>query len=91
MKIILKIVYFPINITLKLVYSISIERRTNQAEKRGDPMTKERVFELARLALIDRWAEASESCKRYPDNWALKAKKRAIEKEIADLEEMKGK
>lgn len=54
-------------------------------------MTKERVFELARLALIDRWAEASENCKRYPDNWALKAKKKAIEKEIADLEEMKNK
>lgn len=54
-------------------------------------MTKERVFELARLALIDRWAEASENCKRYPDNWGLKAKKKAIEKEIADLEEMKNK
>lgn len=54
-------------------------------------MTTERVFELARLALIDRWVEASERCKRYPDNWVLKAKKRAIEKEIADLEEMKNK
>lgn len=54
-------------------------------------MTQERIFELARLALIDRWAEATEICDRYPDNWALKAKKKAIEKEIADLEEMKNK
>ena len=54
-------------------------------------MTKERLFELARLALIDRWAEASEMCDRYPDNLALKAKKKAIEKELSELEEMKNK
>ncbi len=54
-------------------------------------MTKERLFELARLALIDRWAEATEICDRYPDNWALKAKKKAIEKELSELEEMKNK
>ena len=54
-------------------------------------MTKERIFELARLALIDRWAEATEICDRYPDNWALKAKKKALEKELSELEEMKNK
>ena len=54
-------------------------------------MTQERIFELARLALIDRWAEATEICERYPDNWALKAKKKAIGKELSELEEMKNK
>lgn len=72
-------------------YNITIATEKQQNRKRGDPMTQERIFELARLALIDRWAEASEVCNRYPDNWALKAKKKAIEKEIADLEEMKNK
>lgn len=52
-------------------------------------MTQERLFELARLALIDRWAEASEMCDRYPDNWALKAKKKAFENELLELEKMR--
>lgn len=52
-------------------------------------MTQERLLELARLALIDRWAEASERCNRYPGSWAMEAKKKAIEKELSELEEMK--
>lgn len=73
------------------MYYITIATEKQQNRKRGDPMTQERLFELARLALIDRWAEATEICDRYPDNWALKAKKKAIEKELSELEEMRSK